>query len=213
MTSCRSRSSPHPAVPGGAAPTSEAKGARWPEVEHSLDAADGGARSEELIEALGLEVLEGESGWWRQLRESEIEVTLRDGTRFPVSNTIHLLLSPDRPVNIWHLLESDDTHVLVEGGPAEYVTLSESRGARREVLGSNLSVGQSPVIVIPAGVWTALRLLDPEGYAWIVTTVTPAWSAQRARIGMDPQTRERWVGAEPWLTTELLDDLDDPSVR
>ena len=91
---------------------------------------DGRRRAAELIAQLGLVVLPGESGWWRQLRESAIEVTVAEGRRLPASNTIHFLLSPDRPVNIWHLLESDDAHVLVEGGPVEYVTLpGTGRGA------------------------------------------------------------------------------------
>jgi predicted cupin superfamily sugar epimerase len=174
---------------------------------------DGRARAHELISGLGLEVLDGESGWWRQLRESAIDVTLVDGRRLPASNTIHFVLSPDRPVNIWHLLESDDAHVLVEGGPVEYVLLPPAGQARAEVLGGDLGAGQSPVIVIPAGVWTALRLVDPGGSAWIVSTVTPAWTPDRARIGLDPETRRRWVAAEPWLTPELLDDLDDPEPR
>jgi predicted cupin superfamily sugar epimerase len=174
---------------------------------------DGRRRSAELIAELGLVVLPGESGWWRQLRESAIEVTLADGRRLPASNSIHFLLSPDRPVNIWHRLESDDAHVLVEGGPVDYVTLPGTGRARLEVLGSDRDRGQSAVIIVAAGAWTGLRLVDPDGYAWIVSTVTPAWTPDRARIGLDPLTRRRWLGAEPWLTSELLDDLDNPDPR
>jgi len=170
-------------------------------------------RSRELIEGLGLGVLEEESGWWVLLRESSVEVTLADGSRLPASNTIHLLLSPDRPVNIWHQLQSDDVHVLVEGGPADYTLLPNSGPARREVLGIELASGESPVIVIPAGTWTAIRLRDPDGYAWIVSTVTPAWTPERARIGLDDEARKRWAGAEPWLTPELLDVLGDAEPR
>ena len=174
---------------------------------------DGRQRAAELIAQLGLVVLPGESGWWRQLRESAIEVTVAEGRRLSASNTIHFLLSPDRPVNIWHLLESDDAHVLVEGGPVHYVTLPSTGRARLEVLGTDRGTGQSRVIIVPAGAWTALRLVDPGGYAWIVSTVTPAWTPDRARIGLDAPTRRRWLATEPWLTSELLDDLDDPHPR
>ena len=85
--------------------------------------------------------------------------------------------------------------------------------AGREVLGHDQQAAQAPVVVIPAGVWAALHLLDPHGYAWIVSTVTPAWTPDRARIGLDEQTRRRWVAAEPWLTPELLDDLNNPEPR
>jgi len=164
-------------------------------------------RADELKAALGLEVLAGESGWWRLLRESDVRVTTEDGHTLPASNTIHFLLAPDRPVNIWHRLGSDDVHVLVEGGPVEYVVLPPSGPARREVLAED----GARVVMLPAGRWTAVRLTDPTGYAWMVSTVTPAWSEARARIGLPRDERDRWVGAEPWLTAALLDGLNDPA--
>ena len=167
---------------------------------------EGQRRADELISALGLAVLDGESGWWRLIRESDVSVTAAAGEALPASNTIHFVLSPDRPVNIWHLLESDDVHVLVEGGPVEYVLLPASGPARRVVL-----TPASPVVILPAGEWTGVRLVDPEGYAWIVSTVTPAWTPDRARIGLDAAVRARWTDAEPWLTAALLDALGDAS--
>ena len=165
------------------------------------------ARAAELKAALGLEVLAGESGWWRLLRESDVRVTTADGHVLAASNTIHFLLAPDRPVNIWHLLESDDVHVLVEGGPVEYITLPPSGPPRREVLAE----GGVRVAMLPAGRWTAVRLSDPSSHAWMVSTVTPAWTEARARIGLPPDERDRWVGAVPWLTAALVDELNDPA--
>ena len=178
-----------------------------------MGTGDGHGRAEELIESLGLEVLPGESGWWRLIAESAVTVALPDGRRLPASNTIHLVLSPDRPVNRWHVLESDDVHLLIEGGPVEYVLLPPAGPARREVMGHDATRGETPLVIAAAGAWTALRLVDPSGYAWIVTTVTPAWTADRARIGLDRVARERVVGTQPWLTAALLDDLDDEQPR
>ena len=92
-------------------------------------------------------------------------------------------------------------------GPVEYVMLPASGPARRVVLAE----GGERVVMVPAGEWTAVRLVDPTGYAWMVTTVTPAWTAERAEIGLPPSVRDRWAGAEPWLTAEILDALDDAS--
>ena len=178
-----------------------------------MGAGDGQSRAEELIESLGLEVLPGESGWWRLITESDVPVSLPGGRQLPASNTIHLVLSPDRPVNRWHVLESDDVHVLVEGGPVEYVLVPPAGPPRRVVLGHDLDAGQTPVVIAPAGEWTALRLVDPSAYAWIVTTVTPAWSPDRARIGLDGAVRDRVTGTEAWLTPSLIDDLDDERPR
>jgi uncharacterized protein len=178
-----------------------------------VGSGDGQARADQLVETLGLDVLPGESGWWRLLTESDVRVTAPGGRELPASNTIHLVLSPDRPVNRWHVLESDDVHVLVEGGPVEYVLLPPTGSPLRCVLGRDLDAGERPVVIAAAGVWTALRLVDPSGYAWIVTTVTPAWSPDRAVIGLDAAMRDRVAGTLPWLTPALLDDLDDEQPR
>jgi predicted cupin superfamily sugar epimerase len=178
-----------------------------------VGAGDGQARADELIGKLGLEVLPGESGWWRLITESVVTVALPGGRKLPASNTIHLVLSPERPVNRWHVLESDDVHVLVEGAPVEYVLLPPIGPPRRVVLGHDLDAGETPVVIAAAGVWTALRLVDPSSYAWIVTTVTPAWSPDRARIGLDTAVRDRVMGTAAWLTPALVDDLDDERPR
>ena len=64
-------------------------------------------RAEQLIDRLGLAVLEGESGWWAPITRSSVEVTVARGDVQPASSTIYYLLSPDRPVNFWHRLDGD----------------------------------------------------------------------------------------------------------
>jgi len=38
-------------------------------------------------------------------------------------NVISYLLDVERPINAWHHLASDDTHMLLDGGPVEYLTV------------------------------------------------------------------------------------------
>ncbi|RIX27840.1 cupin domain-containing protein [Amnibacterium setariae] len=165
--------------------------------------------AQDWIDALGLEPLPGESGWWGPVSTSEASVAVGSRT-LPAYSAIHYLLEPARPVNVWHWLEPDDTHVLVDGGPVEYVILTPGRPASRVVLGRDVAAGQTPVLTAPAGSWKALRLLDPNGFALMTTVVTPEWTEDRVRIGLPPEGAERWIGTEPWLTRELVERLNRP---
>jgi uncharacterized protein len=160
-------------------------------------------RARELIERLGLEVLEGESGWWTSVARSSVRVHMAHGAELPASNTIYYLLSPDRPVNFWHWLEGDDVQVLVEGGPVEYVIVPTAGLPQRLMLGP-LDDGHAPVVVAPGGSWKGLRLLEPGGHALMVSTVTPAWTPRGMRIGMPDDVAEQSIGLTPWLTREVI---------
>ncbi|HVM67076.1 MAG TPA: cupin domain-containing protein [Acidimicrobiales bacterium] len=168
-------------------------------------------RSDDLIARLGLEVLPGESGWWTAIARSSVTVT-SNGGQLPASNTIYYLLSPDRPVNLWHWLEGDDIQVLVEGGPVEYVIVPTAGLPQRHVLG-RLDDGRAPVVIAPGGSWKGLRLLEPDSYALMVSTVTPAWAPDRVRIGMPDEVVEQSIGLTPWLTRDVLEAFCDTSGR
>jgi hypothetical protein len=128
----------------------------------------------------------------------------------PAFSAIFYLLDARRPVNVWHHLDSDDTHVLIDGGPVEYVLLHDERAPARLVLGRDVAAGQTPMLTAPGGSWKALRLLDPEGFALMATIVTPAWTPEGVRIGLPVHQAERWAGSVPRLTTELIDRLGRP---
>jgi|SRR5579871_37326 len=168
-------------------------------------------RSRELIDRLGLEVLPGESGRWTAIARSSVQVELA-GRQLPASNTIYYLLTPDRPVNLWHWLEGDDTQVLVEGGPVEYVIVPTAGLPQRFVLG-RLEDGHVPVVIAPGGSWKGLRLLEPDTYALMVSTVTPAWTPGGMRIGMPDEVIDQSVGLAPWLTRQVIEAFCDPSRR
>lgn len=156
------------------------------------------------IEALGLEVLPGESGWYTTIHRSAVDVD-HDGDVVAASSSIYYLLDERRPINLWHWLASDDVHVLIDGGPVEYVLVPASGPAQRHVLGLDVAAGQTPVVPVPAGCYKALRLVDPHGYALMATVVTPAWTPERVRIETPPDAllRAARVGA-PWLTDDLV---------
>lgn len=165
--------------------------------------------SERWISGLGLEPLAGESGWWRLADASALEVGFGDA-RLPAFSAIYYLLDAERPVNVWHRLDSDDTHVLIDGGPVEYTVLHEERGAARLVLGRDLEAGQTPMLTAPGGSWKALRLLDPEGFALMATVVTPAWTPEGVRVGLPADQAQRWTESVPWLSAAEVERLNRP---
>lgn len=155
-------------------------------------------RADEWIERLGLRVLEGESGWWTPAFRSHVEVRTVDGVASPAANAIYYLLDPRRPINAWHWLAADDTHVIVDGGPVEYVVV-DSDGV---VTSSVVTRETRPMITVPAGSYKALRLVDPAGFALICSVVTPAWTPDRVRIG--PPTR---IERPAWLDDLTMSEL------
>lgn len=165
--------------------------------------------AQQWIEELGLEPLPGESGWWAPASVSEATV-VSGGRELPAYSAIHYLLDAARPVNVWHRLEPDDTHVLVDGGPVEYVILTEGRPPQRVVLGRDVAAGQTPVVTAPAGSWKGLRLLDTDGFALMTTVVTPGWTEDRVRVGLPEAEAARWTGSAPWLTADLVARLNRP---
>lgn len=146
------------------------------------------------IEHLGLEVLEGESGWWTGRFRSAVEVSAAGGPSV-ACNAIYYLLEPSRPINAWHWLASDDTHVLIEGGPVEYVVATADGAVSRTIV----DAGANPMISVPAGSYKALRLTAADGYALIGSVVAPAWTPDRVRVE-PPALTER----PTWLTDDLM---------
>jgi uncharacterized protein len=170
------------------------------------------SRWEAWIGALGLQVLEGESGWFGELARSQLHVPLGDG-HSPVSSSIWYLLTPERPVNYLHHLTGDDTHVLVEGGPVDYWWFTDDGRAEHAVCGRDLSRGERPAVAVPGGSWKGLRLADGAEYALMVTVVTPAWTPASVTIGAGQDFLDRWRGATSWADEELLRALIGPNWR
>jgi len=150
----------------------------------------------EWIDTLGLEPLAGESGWWAPHFRSAVPVAsdLGDTT---ACNVIYYLLDAERPINAWHRLASDDTHMLLDGGPVEYLTVADDGIVRTTLLHAD-----HPVISIPAGSSKALRLIDGAAFALMGSVVTPAWTPERVRIE-PPELAER----PGWLTDALMSAL------
>lgn len=173
-------------------------------------AAVADARARELIETLHLAVLPRESGYLGLIGESAQKVNV-EGRTLAVQSQVYYMLTRDRPVNYLHWLASDDTHVLIEGGPVDYFIFHPDGRAEKVVLGRNVAAGERPVVAVPGGCWKALRLHEGASYALMANALSPEFTPDRVRIGEGEAWVKRYAGAAPWATTETLRDFIGPN--
>jgi len=169
-------------------------------------------RARELIAELKLGYLEGESGYFGFLGRSAQTVEV-DGRRLAAQSRIYYLLTAELPVNYLHWLASDDTHLLLEGGPVDYFLFHPDGRAERVTLGRDAAAGQQPLVAAPAGCWKALRLHPGATHALLANVLTPEWTADRVTIGAGADWIARYRGAAPWATEDFLRALIGPNLR
>ncbi len=168
------------------------------------------ARARELIETLHLKVLPGESGYLGLIGDSAQRAEV-DGQRLKVQSQVYYMLTRERPVNYLHWLASDDTHVLIEGGPVDYFIFHPDGQVEKVVLGRDVAAGERPVVAVPGGCWKALRLHDGVSFALMANALSPEWTPDRVKIGAGRDWLKRYTGAAPWATDENLRQLIGPN--
>lgn len=167
-------------------------------------------RARELITTLKLEYLPGESGYFGLLGRSALSVE-QDGRKLAAQSRIYYLLTAEAPVNYLHWLASDDTHVLLEGGPVDYFIFHPDGSVAKITLGRDLAAGQQLVAAIPGGCWKALRLHPGAGYVLLANVLSPEWTPDRVKIGAGPDFLARFTGATSWTTADFLRGLNVPA--
>jgi predicted cupin superfamily sugar epimerase len=134
---------------------------------------DSDARIRELVQTLNLHVLPGESGYLGLIGQSTQTVPI-DSKPLAIQSQVYYMLTSDRPVNYLHWLASDDTHILIEGGPVDYFIFHPNGRAEKFVLGRDIAAGQRPLVAVPGNCWKALRLHPGAHYALMANTLSPS---------------------------------------
>jgi len=177
---------------------------------HASSPSELDGRVVELIRTLHLSVLPKESGYLgligTSLQNAEI-----DGRSLAVQSQVYYMLTAHHPINYLHWLASDDTHILIEGGPVDYFIFHPDGGVKKFTLGRDISKGERPVVAVPGGCWKALRLHPGARYALMANALSPEWTPDRVRIGGDSAWIKRFSGAAPWATPENLRSLIGPN--
>ncbi len=142
--------------------------------------------SSQLIKKLGLKPLEPEGGLYRETYVSSEtfppgSLPGRYGGDRKFSSAIYYLLEKGG-VSAMHRLVSDEVYHFYSGDPVQLLTLSSS-GAGLIFLGTDIMSGQHPQVVVPAGVWQGMKLVDGGEFALMGTTVSPAYTQEDFEAG------------------------------
>jgi uncharacterized protein len=168
------------------------------------------ARAKDLIRTLKLTVLPKESGYLGIIGLSAQKVNV-DGRMLAVQSQNYYMLTRDKPINYLHQLASDDTHILVEGGPVDYFIFHPNGQVEKVTLGFNYAAEERPVVAVPGGCWKALLLHEGASYALMVNTLSPEFTPDRVKIGEGAAWVKRFSGTAPWATPERLREFIGPN--
>lgn len=165
-----------------------------------------------LIARLHLEYLPGESGYFGFLGRST-QVVAVGGRELAAQSRIYYLLTAEVPLNYLHWLASDDTHVLLEGGPVDYFIFHPDGRVEQVTLGRDAAAGQQLLVAIPGGCWKALRLHPGASHVLLANILSPEWAPDRVKIGAGAEFLARYTGRAPWATDAALRELIGPNYR
>jgi predicted cupin superfamily sugar epimerase len=177
---------------------------------HSQNSLGTEARVYELIRELNLKVLPKESGYLGLVGTSA-QTALIDGRKLALQSQVYYMLTAELPINYLHWLASDDTHVLIEGGPVDYYIFHPDGKVERLTLGMDLAHGERPIVAVPGGCYKALRLHQGAKYALMANALSPEFTPDRVRIGEGADWIKRYSGAAPWATPEFLREMIGPN--
>ncbi len=143
------------------------------------------SEGERVAELLGLEPLPGEGGLFRRTHIDEHS-----------SAIYYLLLAPD--FSALHRLTATETYHWYAGAPLRLLLLDADRRVTEPVLGPDLTAGQRPQIVVPAGTWQGS---SPAGeWSLVGTTTAPPFDWAGFELGERAALTARYPEAADRIT-------------
>jgi predicted cupin superfamily sugar epimerase len=134
----------------------------------------------DAIRLLGLEPHPAEGGFFRETYRADegaggaaLPARYGGDTR-AFSTAIYYLLTPET-LSALHRLASDEVFHHYAGDPVEQLHLYPDGMTARIVIGSDLTAGQRPQVVVPRGVWQGARLVAGGQWALMGCTVAPGF--------------------------------------
>ena len=146
--------------------------------------------AEEIIKLLQLRPHPKEGGYFRETYRSAVlfsDLPSRYRGKHSASTAIYYLLTPET-FSAMHRLASDEVFHFYMGSPVQMLQLFPDGQGKILGLGSDLKAGQSPQVIVPAGVWQGSRLVAGGSFALMGTTVAPGFdfadyeSGQREKL-------------------------------
>jgi predicted cupin superfamily sugar epimerase len=190
---------------GGAArrPAAHAAGSRAIHaVEHAGRPAPEVSLDAEIIRRLlGLDPLPNEGGFFVETYRAALRVPADMGLAPPagraLATAIYYLITIDG-FSAMHRVRSDELFHFYMGDAVEMLQLAPAGDGRVVTIGTNLTAGERPQVIVPAGVWQGARLRAGGAWALLGTTVSPGFEFEdyehgdrAALIARFPAWRER----------------------
>jgi len=143
--------------------------------------------AEDAIRRLGLQPHPVEGGYFHETYRS------------PHSSAIYYLLKPGH-VSELHVLPSDEIYHFYLGSPLRMLQLWPDGSGREVLIGSDLTAGQLPQVMVPSGVWQGSRLATHDGFALIGCTMAPGFEYCGYRNASRAELTARWPEYEMQIT-------------
>jgi predicted cupin superfamily sugar epimerase len=160
--------------------------------------------AQEIIEKLDLVPLPEEGGYYRETYRSEGEKLpaktfgIDAESKRSISTAIYYLVSAESFSAI-HRIKSDEVFHYYAGDPVEMIQFDDQGNLSRFILGNDILGGETPQVVVPKGVWQALRLVEGGQWALLGTTVAPGFEFEDFEVG----TREKMTELFPHLSNDI----------
>jgi predicted cupin superfamily sugar epimerase len=189
----------------------------------STDNNESTARMDSIIKQFNLIELPLESGLIHVIDRSLLEVSLQSRTSDRIlraqSHIYYMLTSlrsnkPNLAYNYLHsIVDADDLHILVEGDSVDYYLFYTDGHVEHKILGHDYASGEVPIVTTPGTIASKALRLRPgkNGYAFIVSVLTPEWTPDRCQIGAGQIFLNTYIGKEEWCTEEFLKELIGPN--
>jgi predicted cupin superfamily sugar epimerase len=160
---------------------------------------------EDVKKMLGLQPHPVEGGWFVRTYQSEETIpagSFSDGRYTAprrVGTAIYYLLEPGT-FSEMHRLKSDEIYHFYMGDVVEMLQLDEENGGKVVVIGSDLTAGERPQVIVRHGVWQGSRLVDGGSWALLGCTLTPGFEFEDYEGGKRVELCARWPEFEELIT-------------
>jgi predicted cupin superfamily sugar epimerase len=129
--------------------------------------------ADEVIAHLRLQPHPVEGGFFRETYRCADSLD-RKTDRRSISTAIYYLLTP-KTVSALHRLPGDEVFHFYAGDPVRMLQLWPDGTSRTLVLGTDLTAGQAPQLVVPGGVWQGSVLVEGGSWALLGATMAPGF--------------------------------------
>lgn len=153
--------------------------------------------AQELIQKLNLTPLPSEGGYYRETYRCDMPKVAaaaygNDSQSTRNASTAILFLVIPESFSALHKVKSDEVFHFYGGDPSEMIQIHPDGRLERFVLGNRIHLGEIPQIVVPRGVWQALRLKPGGKWSLTGTTVAPGFEFEDFELGNRNQLLEQF---------------------